>query len=685
MFLSDGAIVPDAVSTLADRTPLFADASYYGTNSLQMVGAWAAYAGLYRHQLWIQTVIRKLGTGTARIPLDVKLRDGQNSTDEDGPLAALLERPNSRLSGYQLKWWTASTRDIYGEAFWLKLRDQYGAVRELHPMNPTNVIVRRVAGTDRVEYIYTSGTLNTSVLPPIPQEDVVAFVDFNPDNLARGLSRLEALRATLQNEDASRRATSSFWARGAQPSLIITHPKSLSQGAKDRLKSGFDARHAGADKMGGTSILEEGMTAQQLQLTNEQMQYIESRKLNREEVCAAFDVPPPVVHILDNATYSNITEQMRSQYRDTMAPRFSDYESILNHQLVPDFYGTGQAFVRFNMDEVLRGDFEARAAAAVNLRNSGLLTGNEIRPMFGYPTSPSPEMNKIFANAALTELGKPQEKISASGDGGAALIDGQPPASSVPLAVTDTAPKGYTGASAPVPSYRAVMGTLSRVKGKQGEQRQKLVDEHRKALRGFFDAQATDIKAKLGGKAAGAFDPRHWDTNLTKILLELGKAAAKISGDNVADILDGIYDDEALQDWLYTNASIGAGAINDATAAELAQRWADNVEQDVSKSDVVDDMFGDFMGARADQIAGTRVTEVSGKAAQESAEQNDAGTKTWQVNSTNPRPTHQAVDGETVAADDYFSNGMLHPGDWSGGADEVSGCQCTITYSKDSE
>jgi phage portal protein BeeE len=66
-------------------------------------------------------------------------------------------------------------------------------------------------------------------------------------------------------------------------------------------------------------VLEEGMEPKPLTLTAEEAQYIETRKLNREEVCAAYDMPPPVVHILDRATFSNITEQMRSMYRDTMA------------------------------------------------------------------------------------------------------------------------------------------------------------------------------------------------------------------------------------------------------------------------------------------------------------------------------------------------------------------------------
>jgi phage portal protein BeeE len=78
-------------------------------------------------------------------------------------------------------------------------------------------------------------------------------------------------------------------------------------------------------------------------------------------VCAVYDVPPPVVHILDRATFSNITEQMRSMYRDTMAPRLGLYESVLDSQLRPDFDPRGDLYAEFLMDEVLRGSFEQRA------------------------------------------------------------------------------------------------------------------------------------------------------------------------------------------------------------------------------------------------------------------------------------------------------------------------------------
>jgi len=643
VFLSDGAVVPNQVDTIGDRTPMFADASYYSSGSMQLSGLWAAYGGLYKSQMWVGTLVRKLAMATARMPFDIKRAGaGNEQTPEAGPLTDLMLRPNPRMSGFKLWQWTSSTRDIYGEAFWLKLRDDKGKVRELHPMHPTNVVVRRLPdGT--LGYIYSAGVRDVSMLPPIPESDVVAFTTYNPDTLNRGLSNLESLRMTLLNEDASRRATASFWDKGARPSVVLSTDATLSQGAIDRLKAQFNAAHGGADNMGGTAIFEEGISPTVIQLNMEEMQYIESRKLNREEVCAAYDVPPPAVHILDHATFSNVTEQLRSLYRDTMAPRFVDFESVINHQLVPDFYDPGEVFTRFNMDEVLRGDFEVRAESANKLIQVGVMQPAEARPMFNLAPA-GPEAAQLYGNAALVPLGSNAQKPGVATDG--TLMP-------MPLPTTPPAGKAVT--------VRTVMGKLARVKGNKPAIREKLVEMHQQELSKFFDSQVASLKA---------FNPTDWDQQLADILLPLSQATAQAIGADVADSLGGEYDPDRIGDYLTTEAASSAASINQTTA--------DQVE---AASDLT--VLGAVLLARAGQIALSRVAFIGGLASQVSAEQNAAATKTWVVNSSNPRPSHAAMAGETVKLGETFSNGMNGPGDVSGGADEVAGCTCDLEFSKE--
>jgi HK97 family phage portal protein len=235
VFLSNGQPVTVLADALADTTPLLADASYYGQVGLQLTGAYAAYAKMYKTQLWPYAIVTKIGRATARLPFPVFRKDDAGRTKLSpqftdanySAYAELMARPNPRLDPFMLWMWTASTVEVYGEAMWLKLRDDNGIVRELHPLNPTNVVVRRVESGDLV-YLYTAGTRNTSIIPAIPASDVVHFKNYTPDNLVRGLSPLEPLRQTLIAEDAARRAAAAMWANGARPSVALSHPKASS-------------------------------------------------------------------------------------------------------------------------------------------------------------------------------------------------------------------------------------------------------------------------------------------------------------------------------------------------------------------------------------------------------------------------------------------------------------------------
>jgi HK97 family phage portal protein len=352
----------------------------------------AAYAEMYRRQLWVGVVVSKRARGTARLPLKVYLRDELNRPEApaSNPYAKLLRNPNPGMSTFRFWEWTSSTYDVFGEAAWLKQRDRGGRPMSLAPLHPTGLSWEREG-----YWRFDNGTLRLDRIDPA---DLVWFRNYNPSDMQRGLSALEQLRDTLENEAAARSATSSFWAKGARPGFALTHPNTLSEPAQRRLRAQWDTQHSGAANTGKTLILEEGMTAAQLQLTQEDAQYVETRKLNREEVCAAYDIPPPVVHILDHATYSNITEQMRSMYRDTMAPHLKGFESDIDAQLrAPDF--GDDVYAEFLMDEVLRGDFEQRAAA---YKAADYMTIAEKRRAENLPFIPGTDI--ILVNTATLPL-----------------------------------------------------------------------------------------------------------------------------------------------------------------------------------------------------------------------------------------------------------------------------------------
>jgi HK97 family phage portal protein len=386
MFLSDGALVT--------KTPidLVRGSSYFPYMPPMSTQGWpSAYAGIYSSQLWVYVVVSKRARATARLPLPVykRIADGGRERVDNHPMAELLRNPNPGMTGHALWLWTSSTFDIYGDTFWYKRRTN-GRVTGLFPLHPSSM------SYEDGSWNFDNGRL---VLRDIPDSDLVKFRDFHPDSLSRGLSPLEPLRSTLENEWSARTATSSFWKRGARPAMSLTHKGQLSEPAQSRLKAQMDSISAGADKTGVTVVLEEGMEAKPMTLTAEEAQYIETRKLNREEVCAAYDMPPPAVHILDRATFSNITEQFRSVYRDTMGAILPGFEAAIDLDLRQAEWPNDKIYAEFLMDEVLRGDFETRQEA---LSKASHMTIAEKRKVDNLPFVEGTD--RIFLNAGILPL-----------------------------------------------------------------------------------------------------------------------------------------------------------------------------------------------------------------------------------------------------------------------------------------
>ncbi len=393
MLVSNGSLVTKSV-------PLEFVAARWTTLAGVDPFQWAAYDAIYRSHLWVAVVVNKRAGMVSRLPLKVYRRGTQGRVDaRDHAFARLLRNPYPGLSPNTLWSWTCSTFDIYGEAFWVKGRERFNIVNQLIPAHPTNMVRE-----DDGSWTYRQAGRDDQ---PLARRDVIHFKSYNPTNMHRGMSRLEPLRLTLENEWNARTATASFWKRGARPGLALTHPQTLTKDAQERLKAQFDGAAAGSGNTGATIVLEEGMKPEKLTLTAEEAQYIETRKLNREEVLAVFDMPPPAVHVLDHATFSNITEQFRSVYRDTLGPVLRHFESVIETDLrEPDF--GDEVYAEFLMDEVLRGDFEARQTA---YRMADYMTPAEKRELENLPFIDGTD--RVIINAASIPLDQLDEVTQA--------------------------------------------------------------------------------------------------------------------------------------------------------------------------------------------------------------------------------------------------------------------------------
>jgi hypothetical protein len=470
---------------------------------------------------------------------------------------------------------------------------------------------------------------------------VVYFRGYDPSDLRVGVSPIETIRQILAEEHAAGRYREQFWRSHARISGVIERPVEAgewSDNARSRFQADWSSTWSGEGPgAGGTPILEDGMKWEPATQSARDSQYLESRKLTREEVASIYHVAPTMVGILEHATYSNIAEQHKMTYQDSLAPWLTMIEQEVELQLlhVPgDFADTDQVYVEFNLQEKLKGSFEEQSDSLQTAVGAPWMTRNEGRARLNLP-SLGPE-----GDGLVTPLN--------------VLVGGQ-------ASPTD---------SAPPPKFAQQL----KARPDTGA-----IEEHRKALAGFFERQERVIRSRLGAKAEPdideLFDVRRWVRELFELLLGLAVKTADRRATELGEQFGVSPVLEVMRAWLENNARISAENVNNITRGQLEKALAaEDVRGEVAR------VFEQARTVRAAKVAQSRVTTVANFAAVDTAKQAGRPTKTWIVTSPRPRPSHARVNGETVLLNENFSLGGAWPGDPSMGADEVAGCTCVVDF-----
>ena len=345
----------------------------------------ADYSEIYRTQESVQTVISFLARNVAQLglPLYERIGDVDRQRMQEHPLAKLLRRPNPYTTRYRFFRDLITDFSIYNNAYWLKTVDK--GVQALQRLDPTMV---RPSGKNWMTPTEFEVRGNQGI-QTFPREQMVYFRGYGV-HFDEGVSPLESLRRTLREEFSSGEMREQIMKNGARMSGYLLRPKDApdwSDGARDRFKRSWQAQYSGTGPgAGGTPILEDGMTFTPVSQTAKDLQYIEGRKLTREEVAAAYHVPPPMVGILDHATFSNITEQHKMLYQDCLAPMLCMIEEEIELQLLPDFEPAPDRFyLEFNLREKLTGSFEERADSIMKSVGGPTMTINEARALDNRP------------------------------------------------------------------------------------------------------------------------------------------------------------------------------------------------------------------------------------------------------------------------------------------------------------
>jgi len=275
--------------------------------------------------VWVYVCINSIAQNIARVPFKI-YKKRQNKEDDlqevtSGTIYDLFHNVSPFLNSFQLFEGIEVFKNMKGEAF-IYIMTEGRIPSEFAFLNPSSM--RQIIEDKRlIGWQYNEGTTNLSLMP----EEVIQLKYFNPANAVRGLSPLGAAMKSVNVDESARQFDQALLENGSYAGGVLEHQGELSDAQYKRLRKQWEKRHKGSKNAGKIAILEGGAKYQQLKLTLEEVQFIEQRKMSRDEIGAIYKVPPIEMNDWAQATLNNSKEQISIFWNRKLVPEMQLIEA----------------------------------------------------------------------------------------------------------------------------------------------------------------------------------------------------------------------------------------------------------------------------------------------------------------------------------------------------------------------
>lgn len=614
---------------------------------------------LYNTQDNLSAVVNFLANSIAQLPLKVYWRDAENrrKRDRDSAAARLLYRPNSDQTEYEFIRALATEYFVFGCVYVWLLPDPDSASGWQARIIPTDWI----SGTEKNNSYgpeKITVTANGSGTIEITRSEFVRFCTYSPGNPGGYVSPISALRQTLEEQIQSGQFRKELWRSSGRLNAQIIRPKDVQKWddeTRQKWVTAFrEAWGPGGSKAGSIPLLEDGMEIKPFSTSFREQQWAESVKLSREAVAAAYRINPSLVWHTDSQTYASSKDNARALYAECLGPDLQMIQQRINAFLLPMIGADPETYVEFDLTEKLKGSFEERASILQASVGGPWMTRNEARADVNLP--PVAGGDELIVPLNVVEGGQASPQDTHMGQNSAEttvkdfLIQHKAEGDQLTVTATDE-------------EVEAVSDTLTKV----------------------FKRQRNSVLPKIGAKAASWWDFRRWNKELADDLEPIISEIVSAHGEQMANVLGSTFEAAAVVNYIRKIAEVRAKQINDRTYSkilEAVERALESEDEDADPHEAAAHEFDVREGFDAAVLGLNMAKWASGWATEETARQaQNQGIKRvvrkqW-VTGPKARPSHAALDGETVGIEDRFSNGADWPGDDTLSPDESCGCNCS--------
>ena len=355
----------------------------------------------------VYSCVRILSEAVAGLPLHFYryTADGGKEKAAEHPLYFLLhDEPNPEMTSFVFRETLMTHLLLWGNAYAQIIRNGKGEVIALYPLMPDRMGVERDS-KGQLYYEYTvsmddAPTVkgSTAILPP---SEVLHIPGLGFDGLV-GYSPIAMAKNAIGMAIACEEYGAKFFANGAQPSGVLEHPGTIKD--PTRVRESWQSTFGGSQNANKVAVLEEGMKYTPISISPEQAQFLETRKFQINEIARIFRVPPHMVGDLEKSSFSNIEQQSLEFVKYTLDPWVSRWEQAMARSLLtPE--EKKRHFMKFNVDGLLRGDYQSRMNGYAVGRQNGWMSANDIRELENLDRIPEDLGGDLYLiNGNMTKL-----------------------------------------------------------------------------------------------------------------------------------------------------------------------------------------------------------------------------------------------------------------------------------------
>jgi HK97 family phage portal protein len=208
----------------------------------------------------------------------------------------------------------------------------------------------------------------------IPAADVIHFSYSDPSDPYWGMSPLQAAASAVDTDVAAAKWNRIGFQNRAIPEILFTLDEPLSRDDWEKARDELNKAYAGSENGRQPWVVGAGAKVEMLSWKPTEMDFIEGRKLTREEILAAYQVPPPIAGIYADATLANLDASRKVFWSDTIVPLMDNLEAAINRALVP-YFGTRETLkVCYDTSavEVLRANVDLKSQTYERLVKNGV-------------------------------------------------------------------------------------------------------------------------------------------------------------------------------------------------------------------------------------------------------------------------------------------------------------------------